>query len=104
MRGSDLQELKCACDLCRSPTAPASSPHTPLLHAAATPAQHTCARQPRDRRTPGGHALAVQQQGAQLLLLLLAALHVLKLLLQLLLHALTLQTGDLLSVRTCVDL
>mgnify|MGYP001810225317 FL=1 len=48
--------------------------------------------------------MAGQQQGAQLLLLLLAALHVLKLLLQLLLHALTLQAGDLLRVRTCVDL
>ena len=49
--------------------------------------------------------MAGQQQGAQLLLLLLlAALHVPKLLLQLLLHALTLQAGDLLSVRTCVDL
>ena len=78
--------------------APAGHSDRPLLHAAATPAQHTCGR------TPGGHALAGQQQGAQLLLLLLAALHVLKLLLQLLLHALTLQAGDLLSVRTCVDL
>ena len=73
--------------------------------------QHTCRRQPRRaasawrmRDAWGGHASAGQQQGAQPLLLLVAAPHVLKLLLQLLLHALTLLAGDLLNVRAFVDL